>query len=149
MKKIRSLSGMLDLFNDSDASNSAEHIFRVEKKLKNIFNTYNYNEIRTPALEETDLFKRSVGDVSDIVNKEIYTFLDRNGKSISLRPEGGVPQMFAVSDADGWLDMDPITEEGDMGTRDQLRTGDVMIINTGTHVWCWVGNGNFLYFLFN
>ena len=88
MKKIRSLSGMLDLFNDSDASNSAEHIFRVEKKLKNIFNTYNYNEIRTPALEETDLFKRSVGDVSDIVNKEIYTFLDRNGKSISLRPEG-------------------------------------------------------------
>jgi len=88
VKKIRSLSGMLDLFNDSDASNSAEHIFRVEKKLKNIFNTYNYNEIRTPALEETDLFKRSVGDVSDIVNKEIYTFLDRNGKSISLRPEG-------------------------------------------------------------
>ena len=88
MKKIRSLSGMLDLFNDSDASNSAEHIFRVEKKLKNIFNSYNYNEIRTPALEETDLFKRSVGDISDIVNKEIYTFLDRNGKSISLRPEG-------------------------------------------------------------
>merc|ERR1719454_354575 len=54
-------------------------------------------------------------------------------------PEG-VPQMFAVSDADGSLDMDPITEEGDMGTRDQLRTGDVMIINTGKHVWCWVGN---------
>jgi len=88
MKKIQSLSGMMDLFKGSDISNSAENIFKVEKALKDIFISYNFSEIRTPALEETDLFKRSAGDISDIVNKEIYTFLDRNNKSISLRPEG-------------------------------------------------------------
>ena len=76
MKKIQSLSGMMDLFKGSDISNSAENIFKVEKALKDIFISYNFSEIRTPALEETDLFKRSAGDISDIVNKEIYTFLD-------------------------------------------------------------------------
>ena len=88
MKKIQSLTGMLDLFKDSDQHHSAEKIFRVEEILKSTFTSFNFSEIRTPALEETDLFKRSAGDSSDIVNKEIYTFLDRNKKSISLRPEG-------------------------------------------------------------
>ena len=88
MKKIQSLTGMLDLFKDSDQYHSAEKIFRVEEILKSTFTSFNFSEIRTPALEETDLFKRSAGDSSDIVNKEIYTFLDRNKKSISLRPEG-------------------------------------------------------------
>ena len=88
MKKIQSLSGMLDLFKDSDKHQSAKKIFRVEELLKLSFTSFNFSEIRTPALEETDLFKRSAGDVSDIVNKEIYSFLDRNDKSISLRPEG-------------------------------------------------------------
>ena len=88
MKKIQSLSGMLDLFKNSDKHQSAEKIFKVEELLKLSFTSFNFSEIRTPALEETDLFKRSAGDVSDIVNKEIYSFLDRNDKSISLRPEG-------------------------------------------------------------
>ena len=88
MKKIQSLSGMLDLFKNSDKHQSAEKIFKVEELLKLSFSSFNFSEIRTPALEETDLFKRSAGDVSDIVNKEIYSFLDRNDKSISLRPEG-------------------------------------------------------------
>ena len=88
MKKIQSLSGMLDLFKNSDKHQSAEKIFKVEELLKLSFSSFNFSEIRTPALEETDLFKRSVGDVSDIVNKEIYSFFDRNDKSISLRPEG-------------------------------------------------------------
>ena len=57
-------------------------------KLVEIFNSFSIEEIRTPLLEHTDLFKRSVGDTSDIVNKEIYSFNDRNEKSISLRPEG-------------------------------------------------------------
>ena len=88
MKKIQSLSGMLDLFKNSDKHQSAEKIFKVEELLKLSFSSFNFSEIRTPALEETDLFKRSAGDVSDIVNKEIYSFFDRNDKSISLRPEG-------------------------------------------------------------
>lgn len=88
MKKIQSLSGMLDLFKNSDKHQSAEKIFKVEELLKLSFSSFNFSEIRTPALEETDLFKRSAGDVSDIVNKEIYSFSDRNDKSISLRPEG-------------------------------------------------------------
>ena len=62
MKKIRSLSGMLDLFNDSDASNSAEHIFRVEKKLKNIFNTLKYFVT----------FQIPSGNYFNAVNKFIY-----------------------------------------------------------------------------
>ena len=62
MKKIQSLTGMLDLFKDSDQHHSAEKIFRVEEILKSTFTSFNFSEIRTPALEETDLFKRSAGD---------------------------------------------------------------------------------------
>ena len=88
MDKIHSLTGMLDLYEDGDSSDLSKNIFETEKRIKNIFSNYYLNEIRTPALEDTDLFKRSAGDISDIVNKEIYSFQDRNDKSISLRPEG-------------------------------------------------------------
>ena len=88
MDKIRSLTGMLDLYEDGDSSDLSKNIFETEKRIKNIFSNYYLKEIRTPALEDTDLFKRSAGDISDIVNKEIYSFQDRNDKSISLRPEG-------------------------------------------------------------
>ena len=49
---------------------------------------YGYREIRFPILEQTELFKRSIGEVTDIVEKEMYTFEDRNGDSLTLRPEG-------------------------------------------------------------
>ena len=88
MDKIHSLTGMLDLYEDGDSSELSKNIFETEKRIKKIFSNYYLKEIRTPALEDTDLFKRSVGDISDIVNKEIYSFQDRNDKSISLRPEG-------------------------------------------------------------
>ena len=88
MDKIHSLTGMLDLYEDGDSSDLSKNIFETEKRIKNIFSNYYLKEIRTPALEDTDLFKRSAGDISDIVNKEIYSFQDRNEKSISLRPEG-------------------------------------------------------------
>ena len=89
MDKIQSLKGMIDLIgNKSDSKDFAESIFTTEEVLKNIFTNYGYSEIRTPALEDADLFKRSVGDSSDIVNKELYSFLDKNEKSITLRPEG-------------------------------------------------------------
>lgn len=61
---------------------------RTENKLKDTLHSYGYQEIRFPILEFTQVFKRSIGDVTDIVQKEMYTFDDRNGDSITLRPEG-------------------------------------------------------------
>jgi histidyl-tRNA synthetase len=60
---------------------------RVEDAARAVFRTYNYNEIRTPILEETQLFARGVGEETDIVTKEMYTFEDRDGTSLTLRPE--------------------------------------------------------------
>lgn len=60
----------------------------VEENLRALFNAYGYTEIRLPVVEKTELFKRSIGEVTDIVEKEMYTFDDRNGDSLTLRPEG-------------------------------------------------------------
>jgi len=59
----------------------------VEEAARAVFRTYNYSEIRTPILEETQLFARGVGEETDIVTKEMYTFEDRDGASLTLRPE--------------------------------------------------------------
>src|SRR5947199_3645234 len=59
----------------------------VETAAREVFRRYNYHEIRTPILEETALFARGVGQETDIVTKEMYTFEDRDGSSLSLRPE--------------------------------------------------------------
>ncbi len=61
---------------------------QVESTLRTVVASYGYQEIRTPVVESTDLFKRSIGEVTDIVEKEMYTFEDRNGDSLTLRPEG-------------------------------------------------------------
>ncbi len=60
----------------------------VEDTFRKLMRNYGYDEIRMPLVEMTDLFKRSIGEVTDIVEKEMYTFEDRNGDSLSLRPEG-------------------------------------------------------------
>ncbi|NMD70586.1 histidine--tRNA ligase [Bacillus sp. DNRA2] len=60
----------------------------IEKKARELCEKYQYHEIRTPIFEHTDLFHRSVGDTTDIVQKEMYTFTDRGDRSITLRPEG-------------------------------------------------------------
>lgn len=60
----------------------------LESVITGILRRYGYREIRFPIVEPTDLFKRSIGEVTDIVEKEMYTFEDRNGDSITLRPEG-------------------------------------------------------------
>ncbi len=60
----------------------------LEHTFKTCALSYGYREIRMPILEQTSLFKRSIGEVTDIVEKEMYTFTDRNGDSLSLRPEG-------------------------------------------------------------
>ena len=89
--KIQSLRGMPDLFpEDLDKW----HVF--ESKLSKIFHSFDTHEIRTPLLESTELFSRSVGNSTDIVNKELYSFLDRNEESISLRPEGSASVIRAI-----------------------------------------------------
>lgn len=60
----------------------------VEATARKIFEFYNFKEIRTPIFESTDLFTRSIGNSSDIVTKEMYTFADKKGRSLTLRPEG-------------------------------------------------------------
>lgn len=59
----------------------------IEKNIREIAKVYNLGEIRTPVFEATELFQRGVGDETDVVNKEMYTFLDKGGRSITLRPE--------------------------------------------------------------
>ena len=81
-KKIQSIRGMNDLLPTDSASWQ-----QIEKIVKGVLNSYGYNEIRTPIVEDTALFKRAVGEVTDIVEKEMYTFNDRNDESITLRPE--------------------------------------------------------------
>ncbi|MFC1602737.1 histidine--tRNA ligase [Pseudomonadota bacterium] len=60
----------------------------LEDRVRNVLERYGYSEIRMPLVEQTELFKRSIGEVTDIVEKEMYTFDDRNGDSLTLRPEG-------------------------------------------------------------
>ena len=83
MKKIQAIRGMNDLL----PSDSPLWQY-VESAVADILARYGYQEIRFPVLESTDLFKRSIGEVTDIVEKEMYTFADRNGDSVTLRPEG-------------------------------------------------------------
>ncbi len=83
MKKISKLRGM----QDTDPIETAKINF-VENSFSEISKSYGYQEVRFPIVESTDLFKRSVGDQSDIVNKEMFTFESKSGKSITLRPEG-------------------------------------------------------------
>jgi len=60
----------------------------LEEQVRSVLGSYGYQEIRFPIVEKTELFKRSIGEVTDIVEKEMYTFEDRNGDSLTLRPEG-------------------------------------------------------------
>lgn len=83
MKKIQSIRGM----NDLTPADSPVWQY-LEGTVAKLLKKYGYSEVRTPILEQTDLFKRSIGEVTDIVEKEMYTFDDRNGESVTMRPEG-------------------------------------------------------------
>ncbi|MEL7291696.1 MAG: histidine--tRNA ligase [Pseudomonadota bacterium] len=61
---------------------------KLENTVKNVISAYGYSEVRMPIVEETNLFSRAVGEETDVVSKEMYTFDDRNGDSLTLRPEG-------------------------------------------------------------
>ena len=80
IKSIRGVHDILPL-----QSPNWQHL---EACIQDLFTRYGYSEIRTPIMESTELFKRSIGEVTDIVEKEMYTFTDRNGSSLTLRPEG-------------------------------------------------------------
>ena len=82
-EKIQSIRGMNDIL---PAEVSSWQF--IEAKLRQLVSIYGYQEIRFPIVEKTALFKRSIGEVTDIVEKEMYTFEDRNGDSLTLRPEG-------------------------------------------------------------
>ena len=82
-KNLQSVRGMRDIL--PEQSSSWQFIENIAREL---FNSYGYKELRTPIIESTELFKRSIGDATDIVEKEMYTFEDRNGDSLTLRPEG-------------------------------------------------------------
>ena len=69
--------------------------YYIEDMIKEILNKYGYKEIRTPYFEYTDLFVRGIGESTDIVTKEMFTFPDRKGRSLTLRPEGTAPVVRA------------------------------------------------------
>ena len=83
MAKIQAIRGMNDVLPDQTP------VWQyLEQTMRELLSAYAYREIRFPVIEQTQLFKRSIGEVTDIVEKEMYTFEDRNGDSLSLRPEG-------------------------------------------------------------
>ncbi|WP_442976069.1 histidine--tRNA ligase [Rouxiella sp. T17] len=83
VKKLQAIRGMNDYLPADTALWQ-----RIEGSLKQVLATYGYSEIRMPIVEQTPLFKRAIGEVTDVVEKEMYTFEDRNGESMTLRPEG-------------------------------------------------------------
>jgi histidyl-tRNA synthetase len=82
-KAIQAIRGMNDLLPETLLLWQ-----RIEQAAETVLGAYSYREIRFPIIEKTELYKRSIGEVTDIVEKEMYTFEDRNGDSLTLRPEG-------------------------------------------------------------
>lgn len=82
-QKIQAIRGMNDILPEQ-----TPYWHKLEAILRQLMDSYGYTEIRMPIVEKTQLFKRSIGEVTDIVEKEMYTFEDRNGDSLTLRPEG-------------------------------------------------------------
>ena len=83
MSKIKSIRGMNDVIPQNIG------FWQItENSIRSVFSSYGYEEIRFPLVEQTELFSRSVGESTDIVSKEMYTFEDKSGDGISLRPEG-------------------------------------------------------------
>ncbi len=81
--KFRSIKGTKDIL-----PGEVETWQRVEETIRRVLSSFNYREIRTPIFEQTSLFARSIGELTDIVSKEMYTFIDRSEESLTLRPEG-------------------------------------------------------------
>jgi len=97
----------------------------VEAQARQAFAAYGYSEIRTPIVEDTALFVRSVGEVTDIVTKEMYTFEDKGGRSITMRPENTAPAVRAYIEH-GFAQVEPLTRWfylGPMFRYERMKTG--------------------------
>ncbi|EPR44000.1 Histidyl-tRNA synthetase [Desulfovibrio sp. X2] len=94
MAKIQKIKGFADLF----AAEAGKYTF-LEGAARTVFSRYGYGELRTPVVEFTELFAKGIGADTDVVGKEMYTFPDRKGRSLTLRPEAtaGVVRAFAES----------------------------------------------------
>lgn len=90
-KQISAIRGMNDYYGEESAT-----LDYLVKTAQSVLNQYGYQSIRLPIVEKTELFARSIGAVTDIVEKEMYTFADRNGDSLTLRPEGTAGCVRAV-----------------------------------------------------
>ncbi|MBG0777344.1 MAG: histidine--tRNA ligase [Desulfovibrionaceae bacterium] len=82
MSAITKIKGFADLFPPDSTA-----MLRMESAAREVFGRHGYQEIRTPILEKTELFARSIGEETDVVQKEMYTFPDRKGRSLTMRPE--------------------------------------------------------------
>ena len=102
--KLKGVRGMRDLLSDVTPA------WRwVESEFEAAFSRYGYREVRTPIVERTELFARSIGESTDIVGKEMYTFQDRKGRSLSLRPEGTAGAVRAYVEH-AWSQREPVTK---------------------------------------
>ncbi len=88
--KYTRIKGTVDIYGDE-----MDYWLAIENATRQVANLFGYSEIRTPIIEPTELFVRSVGQETDMVQKEMYTFTDRGGRSITLRPEGTAPVVRA------------------------------------------------------
>lgn len=94
MQAVTKIKGFADLFSPHSL------VFRqLEETARTIFGRHGYQELRTPILERTELFKRSIGEETDVVQKEMYTFADRKNRSLTLRPEATAGVMRAYIEA--------------------------------------------------
>jgi histidyl-tRNA synthetase len=119
-QRIGGVKGMNDLL-----PGEIEIWQHVERLARRAFHAFGYQEIRTPIVEDTALFVRSVGEATDIVGKEMYTFEDKGGRSLSLRPEGTAPAARAYVEH-ALVQKEPVTRWfyiGPMFRYERMKTG--------------------------
>jgi histidyl-tRNA synthetase len=119
-QKISGVKGMNDIL-----SPDIRAWIRVESATRETFRRFGYSEIRTPAVEDTALFVRGVGEATDIVGKEMYTFEDKAGRSLTLRPEGTAPAARAYIEH-AIYNLEPVTHWfyiGPMFRYERMKTG--------------------------
>lgn len=119
-KQLAAVKGMNDLLPPQ-----IETWQRVERVARELFGCYGYSEVRTPIVEDTALFVRSVGEVTEIVGKEMYTFTDKGDRSITMRPEGTAPAARAYIEH-GIANTEPLTRwfyMGPMFRYERMKTG--------------------------
>lgn len=120
MSGVASVKGMNDLLPPE-----SEIWQRIERVARELFGRYGFSEIRTPILEHTELFVRSVGEVTDIVGKEMYTFTDKGDRSVTMRPEGTAPAARAYIEHN-IANAEPVTRwfyMGPMFRYERMKTG--------------------------